>query len=84
MSEKYPHPQGEELYENPQILQMIYALEWFDVPKSEHAYLVQYHPYLTKGDHMRLEQLNAEQLFTNVITFGLVSLISNRFLLGRK
>ena len=51
--EKYPH-EHPEIYENSQILQMIYALEWFDVPKKEYGYLVEYHPYLTKGDHFRL------------------------------
>ena len=48
--EKYPHEHGDEVYENSQILQMIYALEWYDVPRKDYGYLVEYHPYLTEGD----------------------------------
>ena len=40
--------------ENETILQMIYALEWYDVPRSAKADLVEFHPYLTEGDHEKL------------------------------
>ena len=83
-SEKYPHQDSESLYSNPQILQMIYALEWYDVPRKDYGYLVEFHPYLTRGDHMRLEQLNTEHMMYEFTTFGLLSLIKNRFLLNRK
>ena len=33
---------------------MVYALEWYDLPKNHHGYLVEYHPYLTKNDYMKL------------------------------
>ena len=63
---------------------MIYALEWYDVPRKDYGYLVEYHPYLTRGDYLRLEQLNSEHLIYEVTTLGLCSLIANRFLLNRK
>ena len=63
---------------------MIYAIEWFDVPKKDYGYMVEYHPYLTKGDFQRLEQLNSEHSITNAVTWLLTSLIANRFLLNRK
>ena len=40
--------------ENETILQMIYALEWYDVPRSAKADLVEFHPYLTEGDYEKL------------------------------
>ena len=40
--------------ENETILQMIYALEWYDVPPTAKADLVEFHPYLTEGDHEKL------------------------------
>ena len=83
MSEKYPLTNGDEVYSNSQILQMIYALEWYDVPRKDYGYLVEYHPYLTRGDLMRLEQLNSEHMMHQGITFGLTTIISNRFLLNR-
>ena len=63
---------------------MIYALEWYDVPRKDYGYLVEYHPYLTKGDHARLEQLNSEHMIYEFTTFGLYSLVCNRFLANRK
>ena len=59
---------------------MIYALEWYDVPKWNINYLVEYHPYLTKGDYERLETLNLEYMFTKSATFVLASIFSGRFL----
>ena len=63
---------------------MIYALEWYDVPKTDPGYLVEYHPYLTKGDLARLEQLNQEHTISNMVTLALTSLIGNRVLQRRK
>ena len=63
---------------------MIYALEWYELPRKDYGYLVEYHPYLTRGDLMRLEQLNSEHLMNQTVTFGLTSIIANRFLLNRK
>ena len=40
--------------ENETVLQMIYALEWYDVPRTAKADLVEFHPYLTEGDHEKL------------------------------
>ena len=63
---------------------MIYALEWYDVPRWDYGYLVEYHPYLTRGDYARLEHLNSEHMASQAITFVLTSLISNRFLMNLK
>ena len=44
------------LVENPSILQtpaimkMVFALEWYDIPRSAYSELVEFHPYLTLGD----------------------------------
>ena len=81
---KYPLNDGEQVYQNPQIMQMVYALEWYDIPRKDYGSLVEYHPYLTHGDQMRLEQLNSETLMHQSITFGLSSIIANRFLLNRR
>ena len=33
---------------------MIFALEWYDIPRTAYSDLIEYHPYLTKGDHDKL------------------------------
>jgi len=33
---------------------MIYALEWYDVPRSAKTDLVEFHPYLTEDDYEKL------------------------------
>ena len=79
--EKYTSAKDITLFQNSQILQMIYALEWYDVSPKDPGYQVEYHPYLTKGDYQRLQQLNTEHQVSNGVTFVLTSLIANRFLL---
>ena len=37
----------QSLFTNNSVLQMIYALEWYDVPRSAKADMVEFHPYLT-------------------------------------
>ena len=41
---------------------MMFALEWYDVPRKDYGTLVEYHPYLTKGDSARLTNLNFEHM----------------------
>ena len=62
---------------------MIYACEWYDVRKTDHGYLVEYHPYLTKGDNARLQELNMEHTITQAVLFVLTGLIGNRSLLSQ-
>jgi hypothetical protein len=33
---------------------MVFALEWYDIPRTAYADLIEYHPYLTVGDHDKL------------------------------
>lgn len=40
-----------QMIENETILQMIYALEWYDIPRSAKPDLVEFHPYLTVADY---------------------------------
>ena len=61
---------------------MIYACEWYDVSKHDYGYLVEYHPYLTKGDNNRLQELNMEHSISQAVTFVLTGLIGNRSLLN--
>ena len=42
----------------PQILQMIFALEWYDIPRTCYPDLIEFHPYLTNGDYENLFYLN--------------------------
>ena len=39
--------ENKALLKNSTILQMIYALEWWDIPRSNYSYLIEFHPYLT-------------------------------------
>ena len=63
---------------------MIYAVEWFELPRTDHHSLVIYHPELTKGDMDKLDALDQEHYFSGGITFVLTSLIANRLLLRSK
>ena len=63
---------------------MMYALEWYDVSRKDYGTLVEYHPYLTKGDSAKLNYLNFEHMASHATIFGLLSLISNRFLISRQ
>ena len=62
----------------------MYALEWYDVPRKDYGTLVEYHPYLTKGDAAKLNYLNFEHMGSHAAIFCLLSLMSNRFLLRRQ
>ena len=42
------------LLKNSAILQMIYALEWYDIPRSHHSSLIEFHPYLIEMDQESL------------------------------
>lgn len=46
--------EGNDILMNPTIMQMIYALEWYDIPRSAYSELIEYHPYLTLGDYDKL------------------------------
>ena len=39
--------ENKAMLKNSTILQMIYALEWWDIPRSNYSYLIEFHPYLT-------------------------------------
>ena len=62
---------------------MIYAVEWYDIPRSSYSDLIEYHPYLTVGDHDKLFYINMQHRIENSISFVLFSLISNRLMLNR-
>ena len=42
--------ENKELLNDPTILQMLYALDWYDIPRSAFTELIEFHPYLTVGD----------------------------------
>lgn len=50
IKEKY-FVENPDILENPAIMKMVYALEWYDIPRSAYSELVEFHPYLTYGDH---------------------------------
>ena len=64
-------------------MQMVYALEWYDIPRKSYSDLIEYHPYLTVADYDKLFYVNMQHRVENVISFSLFSLVSNRLLLNR-
>lgn len=62
---------------------MIFALEWYDIPRTSYSDLIEYHPYLTVGDHDKLFYINMQHRIENTISFTLFSLISNRLMFNR-
>jgi hypothetical protein len=67
-----------ELLENADVLQMLYALEWYEVPRKQYADLVVFHPYLTEDDFFEIDHIIRQHRIENGICFMLISLVSNR------
>ena len=68
------------MFSNPQILQMVFALEWFNIKKTSYSDLIEFHPELTIGDYNRLSHLNFEHTATSGVTLLLTTVIANRHL----
>lgn len=72
-----------EILANPTIMQMVYSLEWYDIPRAAYSELVEFHPYLTVADYDRLFYVNMQHRIENAISFSLFSLIANRLLASK-
>ena len=79
VQEKYA-VQDKGLLENDTILQMIYALEWYDIPRSAKADLIEFNPYLNEEDHEKLYFIKQQHLMELSVSGILFSLVSNRIL----
>jgi hypothetical protein len=64
-------------------MQMIYALEWYDIPRTAYSDLVEFHPYLTEADYDKLYYVNTQNRIENAVSLLLFTLVSNRMLLTR-
>ncbi len=82
MKEKYL-VENKELLSNSGIMQMVYALEWYDIPRTAYSELIEYHPYLTKGDYEKLQYVNMQNRIENATSLTLFSVIANRLLQNR-
>ena len=54
--------------QNKQLMQMIYALEWYDIPRSAYSDLVEFHPYLTESDYDKLFYVNTQNRIENGVS----------------
>jgi len=70
----------QNLLSNSTILQMIYALEWYDVPRSAKQDLIEFHPYLTEDDHEKLYYIKSQHFIELSVSSLLFFLMSNRLL----
>jgi hypothetical protein len=64
-------------------MQMIYALEWYDIPRSAYSDLIEFHPYLTESDYDKLFYVNTQNRIENGVSMLLYTLVSNRLLMTR-
>ena len=62
---------------------MIYALEWYDIPRNAYTELIEYHPYLTAGDYDKLFYLKTQHKIENTISLALFTLVSNRLIMNK-
>ena len=69
--------------QNKQLMQMIYALEWYDIPRSAYSDLVEFHPYLTESDYDKLFYVNTQNRIENGVSMFLYTLVANRLLMTR-
>jgi hypothetical protein len=65
------------------LMQMMYAVEWYDIPRSSYSDKVQFHPYLTNQDNDVIFYLKAQHRVEQTTTLALFSMVANR-LLGNK
>ena len=75
--------EDENLLKNSTIMQMIYALEWYDIPRSHYSALIEFHPYLTEDDYDHLWHVEKQHKIENSISMTLFTMVSNRMLLDR-
>ena len=59
---------------------MIYALEWYDIPRKSYSDLIEFHPYLKNSDLDKLSYLNMQHYTENAILGILSFIISNRLI----
>ena len=69
-----------EILKNPAIMKMIFALEWYDIPRTAYSELIEFHPYLNFGDYDKLKQIDRWHNTENTISMLLFSMMSNRLL----
>ena len=69
-----------EILANNSILQMVYALEWYDIPRTAYSELIEYHPYLTVGDYDKLKYINMQHRIENLISMSLFAAVANRLI----
>lgn len=79
VKEKYA-VQDPNLLENDTILQMIYALEWYDIPRSAKPDLIEFHPYLNEEDYEKLYYVKSQHMMELSVSGLLFSMVSNRIL----
>ena len=73
----------QSLLENDTILQMIYALEWYNVPRSAKMDLIEFHPYLNEDDYESLYYIKQQHWIELTVSMLLFSLMSNRVLFNQ-
>ena len=64
------------------VLQLIYSLEWYDIPKTSYNELITFHPYLTKDDYGKLSYATMNHRIENALSFVVFTLLSNRTMLS--
>ncbi len=79
VKEKYA-VQDQSLLDNETILQMIYALEWYDIPRSAKPDLIEFHPYLNDDDYEKLYYIKSQHMMELSVSGILFSMVSNRIL----
>ena len=71
---------SESYLENPNLLKMVYALEWFDINKKNYIDLIKYHPNIIYKDYEEIENLQSQHNLDICVTMALSTLVTNRLL----
>ena len=82
VKEKY-FVENASILTSPAIMKMVFALEWYDIPRTAYSELIEFHPYLTLGDYDKLNQINRWHRTENSISMALFSMIANRMLMTK-
>ena len=72
--------ENEELISNNNVMQMVYAVEWFGIPQDYPLERIRYHPFITRQDYEKIEGIERQNKLDLFFSFVVTFIVSNRLL----
>ena len=71
---------SKDYLQNNTILKMIYAMEWFEIKKSNKFDLIRYHPNIIHKDYEAIEDLRSQHRLDVLVSATLFAIVTNRLI----